>query len=608
MNYENWKGWGVFNKLGVPAGGGVRILYRDYRHQDRWLPACIFPTLHEDWLYTPSNMQDWDFGTCWAGIARADNIRDDKVFWNYFVNFNGCPQRPVQVKVTVYASAGKVVEERELTVKPDFGKTVLIREDAWSGAPITRLERTRQHFYVAEWSDQKNATSGWVSDINWEQIRFLTIHGREPVKPLYCAPKLSGDYEVYILTCQESEVEFDLELPGNALPVRVYFNAQTIPAQKRWRELFIGHCRLTPGDRIGIHQTPATVQNPLRKFGALYYLKLAPAPAPVTRPVSNPPEIVFYSEPYSLAYYYELQNETQAERLIDRYVELGVDKIVCQMGRVGMGAIYPSKVAVINAARPVSIGDDRQKSTGVADMMVNMNIMEVLPRLCRKRGIRFLANIGTNAYQLYGALDSKFAVENRDLIHPTVYGTLDYDKKEVVEHAVDWLVELAGYDVDGISIDHNRHPFGQTEQNILDIHRRLVEKLGARRKNMEINIRFLVDNPDYYRALLILLEENLVDSIIPSGMYCIYPEMKLGEYVRLARKYKKKIYGCVDFMGLRYTEQQRNVTPAEMRRLCATYTQAGTDGIFFYQSEMILFLLGQQRVVKALKQEIVPEK
>jgi hypothetical protein len=282
------------------------------------------------------------------------------------------------------------------------------------------------------------------------------------------------------------------------------------------------------------------------------------------------------------------------------------------MGRVGQGAIYPSKISVMKNPDFVAVGDDRQKSNGVAEMMKKINIMEVLPRVCHERGIKFLANLGTQGGS-ESPTCSTFYAQNKGLLHPVFpgmdgkkHGMFDYENEKVVEHATDWLLELAEYDVDGISIDYNRSPFGMSEQIITKLHRRLNEKLASKRKKLEINIRFPVDNPDFYSALLSLLENNMIDSLIPSNLFSIYPEMDLSEYAKLAEIYSKKMYACVDFFGLRYTEDWRFVTPEEMKKRCSTYLNAGSDGIFFYQSEMILSLLGQQRVVKMLKQRVSP--
>ena len=99
----------------------------------------------------------------------------------------------------------------------------------------------------------------------------------------------------------------------------------------------------------------------------------------------------------------------------------------------------------------------------------------------------------------------------------------------------------------------------------------------------------------------VLLEEDLVDTIIPSRFASIYPEINIADYVKLAGIHGKKVYGCLDFNTFIYTEKAMVPRPAEFQSAAERYRQDGADGLFFYQSEMVLRNVFQRKFVKSLK-------
>jgi hypothetical protein len=434
-----------------------------------------------------------------------------------------------------------------------------------------------------------------------EGQRFLTVYGAEKAAPIYYNPELSGAYDVCVCV-KESACDFMLELPGMEHPEHVWFDERVIPAHKFWKEIRVGRYVFRKDDRIAVHQAPPTVYNKLRKFGDVCYFKLTPAAPAASRPAGKTScgEIIFYSEPYSVAYYHELQNKDMVKTLVSKYVSCGVDKIICQMGRVGSDVIYPSEV-VKPARTGAVVGDDKQASTGVAEMMAAMNIMRELPARCHDKGIKFIANIGLNISYPGSTLESVFSSGHPEFHHPEFYEYLDFSVPAVREYAADMLMELAGYEVDGLSVDHCRYPYGQTAETITEFHRLLVRRLGERRKKLELNIRFPADNPEYYKALGALLAEDLVDSVIPSRFASLYPEIDITDYAALAKPRGKKLYGCLDYNTFIHTEKAMSPRPAEFQAAAERYIRDGADGLFFYQSEMALRNVFQRRFIRSLK-------
>lgn len=604
MKFENIDGWGVISSLKVPDGGGVRLEYF-CEEIKRWVYCCVFATLDEESLFKASDLQSWTRGTVYEGTVMKTDMTSDKIFWNYFVSFAGLPKnKECKIRITIFESCGANPSVKEMTVNIDSCKTIFINNwEEWQGGEINVFNRSLESRCQRDLVDTDKAVpNGWVVDEYREGVKFLSIRGKEKAEPIHYQPQLSGAYDLYVCL-KENTCDFMLELPGIGHPEKIWFDERVIPAHKFWKEIYVGQYTFTYDDKIKIIQTAPTIYNPLRQFGDLAYLKLVPSGKKKKEENKHLKcgEIIFYSEPYSIAYYHELQNEKMVESLVNEYASLGAEKIICQMGRGGSFVIFPSKT-VKPARTGAMMGDDKQKSTGVSEMMANINIMKTLPEYCKKKNIKFIANIGLNASYPGSPLESDFSAEHQEYHHPKFHEYMDFTFPAVREYTVNTLLELAEYEIDGLSIDHCRYPYAQTTETIVELHRLLVKRLGRKRREaLEINIRFPVDNPDYYQALKTLLSENLVESIIPSNFASLYPEMNISEYTELAKKHGKKIYGCLDFFTYIHTHEGAVPRPAEFHTAANRYMEQGADGLFFYQSEMVLRNVFQRRFVKSLK-------
>ena len=175
-----------------------------------------------------------------------------------------------------------------------------------------------------------------------------------------------------------------------------------------------------------------------------------------------------------------------------------------------------------------------------------------------------------------------------------------------MDFAAEHFREMAEYEIDGLDVSHTRWPYYQTAESIIAFHRRIVEKIGwKRRKELELSMSFTVDDPDYYQAVEVLLKEDLIDVLTPGRLMCLYPEVNLRPYLELAHRYGKKVYALLDGWGYSYSGMNTQIQPRpnEYRRLAETYLNQGADGIYFYQSEQILSNPFLKRVVRELNEE-----
>ena len=164
--------------------------------------------------------------------------------------------------------------------------------------------------------------------------------------------------------------------------------------------------------------------------------------------------------------------------------------------------------------------------------------------------------------------------------------------------------ELAALPVDGIGINCTRYPYGMTGEELVDVFHRLAAKLGARRRELEIDLSIVAGLPELYSALETLLAEGLVDSLCVGRLMSLYPIVDLKPYRELLDRYPgKKLYGKIDGWLPNHTglNQAPLPRPGDCAELVKAYRDAGADGVFFYQSEQILIDPFLSRFVRSLK-------
>ncbi len=601
IRWRNWHGFVVFEGLDVPTGGGVQIEYRNPGN-GRLYPCCIMPNLTEEELQRPCNNQDWNYATQFLGYVEGYQIRDNQVYWNYPVDFDGIPEeRTYPVRLRRLAPGGAALSDDTFAVTVDPGAVVYLNNwHEWSNVapePYTKMKNWRVN-------DPTDVPSGWYVASDDFGYPRLTSFGMDKLPPVSYCPKLSGRYDVY-LGFRETVAEMSVRLPGGV--VRDFrISSSNVPTTRFNREIYLDSADFTPSDCIEIARRTSAEVNRLRRFGDLLYVKLVPAePRQLVRPAALPEgfETVFYSEPYSICYFHCLQNEAQAARVAESYSALGVDKVICQTGRVGSRMMHYNSAA--GAIADPAMGDDLEISNGAAEAMRHMNVVPVLAEACRKRGIRFLAEIGINIPYKDSPLESPWIREHEDCWHPRHQLFLDYSREDVREFSATLYAELADLPVDGIAVNCTRYPYGITGEDLVAVFRKFAAKIGLkRRKELEINLSIVAGLPEFYAALETLLAEDLVDSLCVGRMICVYPTVDLTPYRRLLDRYPgKKLYGKIDGWLPNHTglNQSPLPRPSDCAELVKAYSGAGADGVFFYQSEQILIDPFLTRFVQSLK-------
>lgn len=598
MRLYNWHGFVVADELDVPADGAVQL---QYRGGDRWLPCCVYPNLTEEELQSPCNDQDWTWATQYHGLVRGYQIRDRRVYWHYAANFGGIPEvREQELRIRQCGAGGRILSEEIVKFVIDPGDTVILYD--WSKWSNVRPEvQTVQNWRI---SDPADVEPGWYVIKDEFGAPRLSGFGTGDIGAVEYCPQLSGRYDCFV-GFREQLLECELELPG-APPVTLHLHPSNMPTTRFTKEIRVGNYEFHPDDPIRIRRRPGAAVAKHRRFGDMLYLKFVPAaPKKAAIPAFFPPkaEIIFYSEPYSQCYGHTLQNEADAEARAETYRELGVDTVVAQTSRVGSRAMHYSKVA--GYISDTVSGDDRKSSNGAMQALRHMDVMKVLGAACRKRGLKFIVSIAANSPYVGTTLCSEWTNQHMDLLYPACPLFLDYDREEVREFAAENYAEVVReYDFDGITVDYTRDFVGcMTAENIVDLHRRIVAKIGPERRREQVIMVSVVDcHPEIYRALEVLLAENLIDSVIVGNYISLYPRVDLAPYRALLDRHRgKKLYGKIDGWTLNYGGGRPIVRPTECAQAATDYFAKGADGLYFYQSEFILSSPFLRNFVRSLR-------
>lgn len=600
MKWFNWHGFVVLSELDVSADGGIQV---EYKHSSgRWYPCSMMPNFTEETMFGPSNGQDWNFATHFLGYVEGYLIRDNQVYWNYPVNFGGIPEQKEWIlRVRRSSNGGKVEHDEEITVVIDSGGVVFLNNFLeWENVnpqPYDHMQGWRTR-------DPEDVPNDWYVASDELGSPRLVSFGMAKLPPVSYCPGVAGKYDVY-LAIRENLLQCRVSLPGKK-PYNIYLSSRIMPGTCFNHEIYLDTCDFTETDKIVIGRCPATERNAQQRFGDIFYLKLVPADRVADRrPDYAKPdwETVFYSEPYSLCYYGDMQNEEQAGEIADRYAELGVDKVVCQTGRIGTRMMHWKSIA--GPLLSPTMGDDREISDGMGEAMKRMDVMAELGKACRSRGMKFIAEMGVNCIYPGSALSCQWTQEHMHCVHPVHPVSLDYSLDEVREFAAINYSELADYEIDGICVNCTRYPFGVTSDDLVDLFRRIVRKIGPqRRSELELSISIITGLPDFYTALETLLEENLVDAVFVGRLNTLSPVIDLKPFRALLDQYPgKKLYGKIDGWMANYGgfNSLRQPVPSDCDYLARFYSEAGADGLFFYQSEQVIIDPFVCRYVKSLK-------
>ncbi|MGC9066600.1 MAG: hypothetical protein ACP5JO_08290 [Candidatus Ratteibacteria bacterium] len=430
----------------------------------------------------------------------------------------------------------------------------------------------------------------FLNDDGWEVIDgCLTFVPQKGPSKISIKPEVSGRFKVYfglkygIIHMRVGISDEKIRYPFIAERTRPEFQ------NKNQKEIFWKTVNLSADTAIEISPTSITVRQPdLYPFGSIAYIKLVPESENQSTSSSWKDKVLaLYFEPYSWAFFYDLDTREKVREAMILFKEMGATEVHTQVIRFGSKALHYSKV-VESHDKGAMMGDDGTFSPGPTVMVRSLDVLRETNDACHCLGIRHFANAGlTNCYPGTD-LEEKISRE-----HPEWRTTniLRYNIPETREYAVEVIKEFVDWGNDGVSIDCMRYPYHHTEEDLLQLFHEIRRAMdGISNTKMPLTVRIPANDIVYYRVFEQLVKENIVQCIIPSNLMTRYPIFSLKPYLKW-KDYGCKIYGIIDGWLIHvasYFNFQLSLHrfPSDIKTDIKRFFKEGADGIFIYQADL----------------------
>lgn len=293
--------------------------------------------------------------------------------------------------------------------------------------------------------------------------------------------------------------------------------------------------------------------------------------------------VVGYNEPYSWAFYENIQSSLQHWEPLLAFAEAGVDIIDTQMGRGGCRMVNETRVGSQLIAD--TMGDPVRgkvpRTNNVGRMQQYTNMLATQLKYSQKLGMKFHANLGATNCYVGTPLESDFSKQ-----HPEwrTGSRLRYDIPEVREFILSLLEEALQIGAEGLSIDWCRYPHSVTDKetvtNFFRELRSLADKYG-KDSRIDILTRFPARGVPCWEFMdyNTWVEEGLIDFLCPSNIQGRHLNFDISEYVEAVIGTKAKLLPCVDALSWGLTKPG-----LWLLRILECY-EAGSDGIYIYQCD-----------------------
>jgi hypothetical protein len=290
-----------------------------------------------------------------------------------------------------------------------------------------------------------------------------------------------------------------------------------------------------------------------------------------------------YSEPYSWAFYENIQSPLQHWEPLLAFAEAGVDIIDTQMGRGGCRMVNETRTGSQLIAD--TIGDPVRgkvpRTSNVGRMQQYTNMLATQLRYARELGMKFHANLGATNCYVGTPLESDFSKQ-----HPEwrTGSQLRYDIPEVRQFILALLEEALQIGAEGLSIDWCRYPYSITDrETVTDFFRelRLLTDNYGEDSHIDILTRFPARGVPCWEFMdyNTWVKEELIDFLCPSNIQGRHLNFDISEYLEAVRGTKAKLLPCVDALSWGLPKPG-----LWLLRILECY-EAGSDGVYIYQCD-----------------------
>lgn len=542
--------------------------------KDEWRTAKVMPFISETALHfvRDEEWREWIYKgrireLCAKGLNRT-------------IIFNPYPEAQFDGKVNVYfriqiqSPNGKILSVQQGQIQIDNSEIIYLEDwmqvfqkDSIISGKIAEDER--------KWSfrtdlEPDSATLGnvlvgakWRDDLPLPQLSYpLNLHGW---------------YAIYICTPANSAIR--LRLSGDE-------RTDVLFSSKPFQEILWKWCRMD-------HQHLVLKQHHSYQGyseSKLDYIKFVPLTDEQVQTLESqfdtPDKIIAgYFEPYSWAFFEDLQESLQHREPILAYKEARISIVDIQVGRFGMKAVYESRITDQLLYNTIGdpIGGVVPHTSNVGKMQQFTNTLQTVLKYANELGLTVHANFGaTNCYP-GTPLQSDFSKQHPEWM---AGGVFRYEVSEVQEYILSLLRETLEIGAEGLSIDFCRYPNGLDKLETCNEFLRRVKSLRdeftqKRGKPVPLLLRFPAQGVSFGEKFdyITWIHEGLVDYLCPSDIQGRYMHFDITPYITAVQGSKCKLLPVID--GLSWGPDMPGPFLWRVQQLY----DAGTDGVYIYQAD-----------------------
>lgn len=296
--------------------------------------------------------------------------------------------------------------------------------------------------------------------------------------------------------------------------------------------------------------------------------------------------IAGYWEPYSWAFYDDVQETLQHREPLSAFAEARIAIVDTQLGRFGMKSVFETRktdqLIYATIGDPVE-GDPRPHTDNVGRMQQYTNTLDATLRYTREFGLRAHANFGASNCYPGSPLQGGFSETHPEWMRGSA---LRFEVPEVRDYALSLYREALEIGAAGLSLDFCRYPETidtvETCNTFLRDLRALADEFGApRNAHIPILVRFpgtgvrraeLFDYPAWAR-------EGWVDYLCPSNIQGRHHHIDMAPYFGAVQGTSCTLLPCID--GLSWGVD----VPGPFLWRAARLYEQGAQGLYIYQAD-----------------------